>query len=254
MARIIIESIGKENASKLARDQAQCSAKKSRFGGPLSTPSRPFPSAGRFVGDHGKRVAIRSVLLDFGNVIAFFDHHKACRQLAAFSTVGIDSDHIYRAIFEGGVEAGYDTGRISTGEFIQQLRRTFYLDATDRQIGQAWSDIFAPNDGMVSTIASLKARGLRLVLASNTNALHHEWFAQQFTASLSALDAEVVSYRVGSRKPERPFFDACIAAAHCPPSECLYVDDRHDFVAAGRALGLHGLVYTPGVDVLAATC
>jgi hypothetical protein len=33
-----------------------------------------------------------------------------------------------------------------------------------------------------------------------------------------------------------------------------YVDDRHDFVAVGRELGMTGVVYTPSVDVLAGVC
>jgi len=37
-------------------------------------------------------------------------------------------------------------------------------------------------------------------------------------------------------------------------AECLDVDDRHDFVAAGRELGMSGVGDTPGVDVPAAAC
>jgi len=196
----------------------------------------------------------RCVLLDFGNVIAFFDHRKACRQLAELSTAALDGEHIYRAIFESGLETGYDTGRISTAEFIDRLRETFRLDGTDAEIGRPWSDIFTPNPSMAATIRGLNDRGVRIVLASNTNALHHEWFASQFGDPLASLDAQVLSYQVGSRKPERAFFSACLTAARCAPAECLYVDDREDFVAAGRELGLNGLIYTPGVDVLAATC
>jgi hypothetical protein len=64
-------------------------------------------------------VSIRSVLVDFGNVIAFFDHRKACRQLAALSSDQIAADEIYAAIFETPVEADYDTGRVSTRQFLR---------------------------------------------------------------------------------------------------------------------------------------
>jgi FMN phosphatase YigB (HAD superfamily) len=199
-------------------------------------------------------MSIRCVLLDFGNVIAFFDHRKACRQLAALSSAALDAEDIYQAIFETGLESGYDLGRLSTAEFIDRLRREFKLEGSDAEVGRAWSDIFTANEAMASAIPELKSRELRLVLASNTNALHHRWFAQRFADTLSALDAQVLSYQVGSRKPERSFFAACLAAAGCTPAECLYVDDRRDFVAAGRELGMTGLVYAPGVDLVAATC
>ena len=199
-------------------------------------------------------MSIRSVLVDFGNVIAFFDHRKACRQLAALSSDQIGADELYAAIFETPFEADYDTGRVSSRQFLDALRSTVRSDATDAELGQAWSDIYAPNDAMAATLERLKTRGLRLVLASNTNELHHQWFSRVFADTLSVFDAQVLSYRVGSRKPDRAFFEACLAAAACPASACLYVDDRADFVAAGRALGLQTLVYSPGVDVEAATC
>jgi putative hydrolase of the HAD superfamily len=199
-------------------------------------------------------MTLRAVLLDFGNVIAFFDHRHACGQLAKLSRAPLDTDHVYRAIFESGLETGYDTGRISTAAFIGRLRTTFDLRGADAEIARAWSDIFTPNAPMAAVISELKRRGLRLVLASNTNELHHQWFARQFADPLSALDAQVLSYQVGSRKPERAFFTACIEAARCSPAECLYVDDRPDFVAVGRELGMHGVVYTPEVDVLASVC
>jgi glucose-1-phosphatase len=195
-------------------------------------------------------VTIRSILLDFGNVVAFFDHLKACRQLAVISSVSITADEIYEAIFKTPLETDYDAGRISTAEFLTTLRHALRLHASDVEIARAWSDIYWPNEAMAAAILTLKVRGFRFVLASNTNELHHEWFGRQFADTLSMMDAQVVSYRVGSRKPERPFFDACLAAASCAASECLYVDDREDFVAAGRRLGMAGLVYTPAVDLV----
>lgn len=196
----------------------------------------------------------RCVLLDFGNVIAFFDHHKACRQLAELSRAGLDAQQIYHAIFESGLETGYDTGRLSTPQFIDRLRQAFDLRGSDREIGHAWSDIFSPNDAMAAAMRTLKARGLRLVLASNTNQLHHQQFAHEFADLLTTLDAQVLSYEIGSRKPERAFYTACVEAARCMPAECLYVDDRADFISAARELGLPGVIYTPAVDVISALC
>ena len=196
----------------------------------------------------------RSVLLDFGNVIAFFDHRKACRQLAELSTAAMTADDIYMAIFNTSLEEAYDTGRMSTPAFLDALRTTLQLQADDDEIARAWCDIFTPNDAMAEAVPALKARGLRLVLASNTNALHYGWFGREFADTLSLLDAQVLSYQVGCRKPDPQFFRACLTAAGCPVAECLYVDDREDLVVAGHKLGLHGLVYTPAVDVLAHTC
>jgi glucose-1-phosphatase len=191
----------------------------------------------------------RCVLFDFGNVVAFFDHGKACRQLAQLSRAAIDPAAVQAAIFDGQLEEDYDTGRLPTGEFLQRLRRELDLDASDADIGRAWSDIFTPNDPVASMMPELKRRGLRLVLGSNTNELHDQWFSRIFAEPLSAFDAKVVSYRVGCRKPDPRFFDACLAATQVPASECLYIDDRAEFVAVGRECGMQGLVYTPATEL-----
>jgi glucose-1-phosphatase len=197
----------------------------------------------------GTPVTLRAVVFDFGNVVAFFDHRVACRQLAELSQGAMHPDAIYATVFGGGLEADYDCGRCSTAEFLDRVRRTLHLDAPDAAIARAWSDMFRPNDAVASVIAALKTRGIRLVLGSNTNALHHDWFARQFADTLTAFDAQILSYQIGCRKPDRRFYEACIAAAGCTAAECAYVDDRADLIAAGRALGLLSIVYTPDLDL-----
>jgi putative hydrolase of the HAD superfamily len=55
---------------------------------------------------------------------------------------------------------------------------------------------------------------------------------------------------VGHRKPALPFFNACIEASGVNPNECIYVDDRPDFVEVAQSLGMAGIVYAPDVALL----
>jgi glucose-1-phosphatase len=197
----------------------------------------------------GRLMTLRAVVFDFGNVVAFFDHRVACRQLAELSRGKMDADAIYTLVFGGGLEADYDSGRCTSAEFLDRVRRALHLDADDTSIARAWSDMFRPNEAVANVIGALKARRIRLVLGSNTNALHHDWFARQFADTLAAFDAQILSYQIGCRKPDRRFYEACLAAAGCAAAECAYVDDRADLIAAGRDLGLLGIVYTPDLDL-----
>lgn len=194
-------------------------------------------------------MAPKTVVLDFGNVVAFFDHRRACRQLAAMSGRGSGEDEVFREVFETSLEHDVDAGIIPPERFIDILRGRLWLDGTDDQIRTAWCDIFTPNEGMAALIPRLKQDGIRLVLASNTNALHFDWIARQFAPLLSHFDALVLSHQVGARKPDRRFFSACLAVSHAEAHECLYVDDRADFVDAARGMGMTGVVYRPEVDL-----
>lgn len=187
----------------------------------------------------------RCIAFDFGNVIAFFDHMIACRNLASLSRTSLDAQHVYEQVFTTTLEEDYDCGRLSSAAFVERLRRDLDLEASDEAIAEAWSDIYTPNSVIQELIIEEKRRGTRLVLASNTNELHYQWFSRQFEAVLGLFDELVLSFRVGARKPATAFFDACIRAARRRPDEIIYIDDRQDYVAAGRVLGLRAFVYDP---------
>lgn len=190
----------------------------------------------------------RCVLCDFGNVLAFFDHGKAARQLASLARPRIEAQRVFDRVFHTPLEERYDSGQMSTAEFIGSLRAELGLHATDEEIAQAWNDIYAPNAAMLDLMASLKSTGVRLLLASNTNELHYGWFRPLFAQTLDLFDQEVLSFRVGRCKPDRRFYDACLDAAGVPTTECLYIDDREDLIAAALAIGIPGVLYQPGVD------
>jgi putative hydrolase of the HAD superfamily len=202
----------------------------------------------------------RCIIFDFGNVIAFFDHQKAACQLAAlgrpFGSLRslragkpLDAQAVYSAIFQSNLEDEYDSGRMTTVAFIERLRVDLDLQASDGDIARAWNDMYTPNPAVLEVIDQIDRRVARLVLGSNTNELHYQWFRPRFAPTLDRFDAEVLSYRVGCRKPDLRFFDACVRA--CAPvsvAECLYIDDRADFIDAAGKMGIPGIVYRPGVE------
>jgi FMN phosphatase YigB (HAD superfamily) len=187
----------------------------------------------------------RCIVFDFGNVVALFDHMIACRQLASLSRPLRDPQDVFERIFKTSLEEDYDCGRLSTPAFVERLRRDLQLEASDEAIAHAWCDIFMPNPAIEEMIVREKRHGTRLVLASNTNELHFEWFSRQFEPVLRLFDELVLSFRVGARKPAVQFFEACIRASGRTADQIIYIDDRPDYVTAGRALGMQAFVYDP---------
>jgi glucose-1-phosphatase len=193
---------------------------------------------------------MKSLFFDFGNVLAFFDHHKACRQLAGLSNGKFSEYEIYNQVFQtDGLEQQYDRGEISTSEFIDAIKHSFNLSAQPGKIEQAWCDIFSLNDGMIEILKKLKNEQVPLFLASNTNQLHYNWIKTKYANELSVFDDEVISFKIGFRKPERGFFEYCLKIAGMQPSECVFIDDRSDFIDAAREVGLNGLLFTSTIDL-----
>lgn len=193
---------------------------------------------------------MKALVLDFGNVIAFFDHRRACRQLAALSAGALTEDDVRRRVFESPLEPEVDRGRIGTPEFLRLLRDELQLDAPDDAIRTAWCDIFEPNVHLIRQLPRLRELASRLVLGSNTNDLHFQWIAREFARPLSLFHALVLSHEVGSRKPEAVFFERCAEAAGAALSECVFVDDKPEFVEAARGCTMRGVVYVPGLDLV----
>lgn len=204
-----------------------------------------------------QRTTPKCVVFDFGNVIAFFSHMHACRELAALSKSDSPktADQIHKAVFElrndgeTTLEERYDTGQITTREFFAELKQLLGIPDSpenDIELTKAWCEIFRPNQEVVAVILELaEARSYRLVLASNTNELHYGQIREKFPEVLDLFNAQVLSFQIKRRKPDSEFFKRCITEAACRPEECVYVDDRAEFVKKAQEEGMHGITYIP---------
>ena len=190
-------------------------------------------------------MSAKAVIFDFGNVLAFFDHHRATRQLALRSRW--TEQEIYQAIFNTELEDALESGRLSASAFLDHLREHCTVEGSDEVLGDLFGDIFSDNPEVCSIIPRLKPR-YRLVLGSNCTPLHAQRFVPQFAGTLSHFDGLVLSYEIGVRKPKRGFFEHCSRLAECAPAECLFIDDLPANVAGARACDWRGIVYTNFVD------
>jgi putative hydrolase of the HAD superfamily len=196
----------------------------------------------------GRVPLIKTVVFDFGNVIGYFDHQLTLKRLTAHSDLSADA--LLAAFNWSQLEDNYESGRLSTAEFLQRLRTIGQLRCADELLAEAWSDIFWPNPEVCALLPVLKPR-YRLLLGSNTNDLHARQFRRQFAEPLRYFDALVLSHEIGVRKPRAGFFQHCQELAQCAPEECLFIDDLPANVAGAKALGWQGIVYT-GIDDLRA--
>lgn len=189
---------------------------------------------------------INTIVFDFGNVLAFFDHRKAAEQLAVYSPLSVEEIH---DLFEDSqLEDDFESGRISTTVFRKLVRQRCRVSCTDEQLDEAIGDMFTRNDEVCELVPALKPRH-RLLLLSNTNDVHSRHFRRKFADTLRHFDALVLSHEVRLRKPCRDIYTHCHTLAHCAPSQCLFIDDLPVNIEGARACGWQGIVYRPGLDL-----
>jgi glucose-1-phosphatase len=178
---------------------------------------------------------ITAITFDLGNVLIKVDHLRFCRRLAALAA--LTPAEVFAQVFESSLEPGYDTGRITTREFHQRLAAHFGVALPYSRFRELWCDIFDPMDDMAELVQHLAA-SFPLFLLSNTNSLHFDYIRERFGPLLDPFRAFVLSYRVGSRKPEPAIYQALILQVGRPPEEILFLDDKASFVKAARDQGL----------------
>ena len=185
---------------------------------------------------------IRTVIFDFGNVVAFFDHGRAVARLAEFTDM--DPVELALVLYGSDIEDGYERGRIDTAEYVREAKLNGRLACTDAQFLAAFADIFWRNDEVCGLIPRLKPK-YRVVLASNTTRAHYDAYTKQFADVLGHFDHLGTSFDARARKPEPAFFAHLHSHANADPAECVFIDDLPTNVEAAERFGWKGIVCRP---------
>lgn len=190
---------------------------------------------------------IRTILFDFGNVLAFFDHRRAIEKLKQHTE--LEATELALVLYGAELEIAYENGQISTARYFELARDDGRLNCSLEQFVAAFVDIFTENHRVTRMIPNLKSH-YRLMLASNTNDAHFRHYRQQFDHVLKHFDHLVVSHEIGARKPHRAFFEHCQRVAQCEPNECLFIDDLPSNVHAAETFGWQGIVLKSPDDLI----
>ena len=186
---------------------------------------------------------IKVVLFDLGNVILPFNHYQIAEKLARFSESREPSDppRIFSYLFdrqEGAVNH-YETGKMSSIEFFNQVKEHFKLILTFDAFVPIWNEIFTENHEVSDLIRSLKGKK-RLGLLSNTNPLHFKYALSTYPV-LNLFDKWILSHEVGFKKPAVEIFLKAMEWASVPPTGILFIDDVKVHVEVAASLGMQAI-------------
>jgi putative hydrolase of the HAD superfamily len=156
--------------------------------------------------------------------------------------------------------AGLQRLRLDCGRVIRAALAPAADDAPVEELAAALVAAirFAPFPEVPATLAALRARGARLVVASNWDVSLHAVLAD--TGLAAHLDAVLTSAEEGCAKPDPRLLLRALARAGIEPGAAIHAGDsvEHD-VAAARAAGVrpvlvarHGEAPPPGVTAVPA--
>jgi putative hydrolase of the HAD superfamily len=182
----------------------------------------------------------KAILLDLGRVLIDFDFRRGYRALEGLCPY--TAEEIPRRLAPTGLVERFETGLVEPRDFVDQMCRILELKVDYDRFRGIWSSIFTDILIPESMLAGLHRR-YRLVLVSNTNALHFEMLRETYSHLLRHFDALVLSYEVHAMKPCAGIFQAAVERAGCRPEECFYTDDIAAYIEGARRMGIDAVAF-----------
>ena len=136
----------------------------------------------------------------------------------------------------------FESGAIESHEFVRELSGHLNFEISYDEFCEIWNSIFLPATLIPESMLEGIARNYRMVLLSNTNAIHFEMLRESYPM-LRHFHAFVLSHEVGAMKPQPLIYERVIEVAGCAPEECFFTDDMPEFVAGARAHGIDAVLF-----------
>lgn len=186
---------------------------------------------------------ISAIIFDLGGVILNLDYDLTVN---AFKELGGEKfEQLYTQANQDNVIDQFETGQISSREFIEYMQRFLPGEVSDQTVINAWNAMLLglPKQ-RIEFLKEIK-KTHPIFLFSNTNELHF----QNFTAYIkkvfgksNLLDDIFVqtyySHKVGLRKPNIEAFEKVITDHDLIPGKTVFIDDSIQHIEGAQKAGL----------------
>jgi len=195
---------------------------------------------------------IRNILFDFGGVIATLDLDRARE---SFRSLGIkDIEQYFNATCQKGPFGDLEEGKISGDEIAQTLSRMAGREVTYAQCAEAWLSIVVDVPAYkLHYLDSLRRRGYKVIMLSNTNPFIGEWMDSPSSGVdgrgiSSFFDHLCLSFQMGCMKPGEEIFQKVLSSLGITAEESLFIDDGKKNVQTASSLGFSTILPLNGAD------
>ena len=183
-----------------------------------------------------------TIIFDFGGVILDIDPDLSRRRFAEM--LGIENA---RKLETEQLPQLYEMGSISRAEFVARINQIAGTQLSDSEILVAWNAMLLNyKPARIEWIKRLH-KTHRLLLLSNTNDAHFEYFHNKLIAEYGVtfyqlFDHVYLSHEMGLLKPSHEIYEAVIAEQKLDLQRTLFIEDTARNVAGAQEVGLQTLL------------
>ncbi len=182
--------------------------------------------------------SVDSYLFDLGGVIVDISPAAA---IEAFRRLGLmDLEQYITQAHHQGLFKQYESGAITTSEFIEHIQDMLPQRVDEAKIVEAWNAMIVSfRNERITILEKLNAR-YPVYLLSNTNELHCDKYTQMAHGYNNAEDLFTkvfYSHEIKHSKPDLKAFEKVIEATGLIPAKTLFLDDSQVNLSAAAQLG-----------------
>lgn len=180
---------------------------------------------------------IRAVVFDFGGVLYTYNYDTLVQEFS--KDLDISAAKANKAWMKRIEE--HERGEISEKEFWKAFKDTAGLKVDDQVLHDIFIRQFRPMPETLALIPRLRAAGYTVGMLSN----NCEWERdlQKKFNHRQGFDFIMMSYELGSRKPELNIFKQLIDRTGLAPEQIVFIDDTAEYAEAVHKAGVRFIPY-----------
>jgi glucose-1-phosphatase len=184
-----------------------------------------------------------SIIFDLGGVILNLDYDRTINEFKKLG--GIKFNQLFTQATQDKIIDRFETGDISTPEFLNYMQKYLPQQVSHETICQAWNAMLLdlPKSRLDFLLELKKTH--RIFLFSNTNEIHYDFFTSQADLKYNnpmildtIFEQTYFSHTAKVRKPESAAFRLVIDNHKLNVTKTLFIDDSIQHIEGAKNIGL----------------
>lgn len=182
-------------------------------------------------------------VFDLGNVIVDIDFNRVLGVWSDYSRVPLAN--LQSKFTIGEAFHLHERGHISDEQFARRLSHELDMALSYEQFTAGWQAIFVGlRKDTIAVMQALREQGHRVVVLSNTNQLHCEFWPDEYPEVGQVTDRIYLSQQMGMRKPDAEIYLKLLDEEGFSADNTVFFDDNEDNINSARELGINAILVT----------
>lgn len=186
----------------------------------------------------------KNILFDLGGVILDIDVQATLKR---FYELGFPAELMqYPHAMTTDLFYNYETGKMDTEQFRNEIRKTTGVEMTDQAFDEVWNAMLVRIPEERTALLKVLSKRYNLYMLSNTSELHVKVFEKMYLDAAGEPMHRVFkkiyySHEIGWHKPDHEAWKHVINDAGIKPEETLFLDDNIHNIKASQELGFQAI-------------